>query len=122
MKKVFLVSLIFFGSLSVFLLGGYGIKEFSIFKDPELKVTFAIIFMISSIPLGVSASWLVGIVLDRHAIETHAAQGDHEIEWVLHGDQTKAPSNQREWYHEPINQRLAQIVKQPEDPSAPSTG
>lgn len=87
MKKVFLVALIFFGSLSVFLLSGYGIKEFSIFKDPELKVTFAIIFLISSIFLGVSASRLVGLVLDRNAFETHEAQGDPEIEWVLGGDQ-----------------------------------
>lgn len=122
MKRVFLVALIFFGSLSVFLLGGYGIKIFSIFEDPELKVAFAIIFLISSIPLAVSASWLVGIVLDRYAFETHEAQGDREIEWALRADQTKAPSNQRQWYHEPINQRLAQIVEQPEDPAAPSTG
>ena len=120
MKKVFLVSLI------VFLLGVYGIMQFSIFEDTALKITFAIIFLISSIPLGVSASWLVGIVLDRYAFETHEAQGDHEIEWVLRGDQTEAPSNRREWYHKPINQRLTQIVEQPEDPSVcgltPATG
>jgi hypothetical protein len=122
MKKVFLVALIFFVSLIVFLLGVYGIKEFSIFKDPELKVTFAIIFLISSIPLGVSASWLAGTFLNRNAPDTHEAQDGHEIEWILRGDQTEAPSNQREWYHEPVNQRLAQIVEQPEDPSAPSTG
>ena len=122
MKKVFLVGLIFSVSLIVFLWGGYGIKKFSIFEEPELKVTFAFIFLISSIPLGLSASRLVGIVLDRHVPETHQAQADHEIEWALGADQTKSSSNQREWYHEPMNQRLAQIAGQPEDPSIPSTG
>ena len=122
MEKVFFVAIMFFVSLSVFFLGGYCIKEFSIFEDPGLKITFAIIFLISSIPLGVSASWLVGIVLNRNAIETHETQADHDIEWILRADQTDVPSNQREWYHEPMNQRLAQIVEQPEDPSVPSTG